>query len=55
MRWTEKQVPKYGDSKVVFKFLFLPEYLNSEWRWLEFVTCSYEYRWQGWILISWNK
>lgn len=46
MRW---KVPKYGDTKTKKKFALLPINLNSEVRWLEFVTIKYCYGFCSWI------
>lgn len=41
MRWN---VPKYGDIKIVKKFLFLPLTIDYETRWWEEVTIKYVYK-----------
>ena len=54
MRWKEKPGPQYGDIKVRSKFLLFPEYVKGEWRWLEWVTCIYEYeKYNGWVITDW--
>ena len=36
MRWNKrKEKPKYGDKRMVIKFLWFPKTLNDETRWLE--------------------
>ena len=35
MRWNEKEQPNHGDTRIVEGFLWFPEKLNGETRWLE--------------------
>ena len=43
MRWKEHVGPRYGDRKVVKRFLWFPQYYNGQWVWLESVYCEYEF------------
>jgi hypothetical protein len=42
MRWTYK-CPKEGDVREKNRFLFLPLYINGQWRWLEDVIIEQKY------------
>lgn len=43
MRWREKPEHKRGDTRVKRRFLFFPECLRHEWRWLEWATIEETY------------
>lgn len=67
MRWKKKPVntktyPKEGDERVISGFLFFPECLNGEYRWLEFAQvlqvwaedyCNHPYPIYKWCAVSW--
>ena len=40
MKWN---TPRFGDEKIVTKFLWLPVWVNHEYRWLETATIRYDY------------
>lgn len=46
MRWPAKQrkrTPAIGDARTIRRFLLLPQCLDHEWRWMEFVFIEQEY------------
>ena len=45
MRWKIRKItlPEDLDTKIIKKFLFLPEHHGDEWRWLEVAVCEMIY------------
>ena len=47
MRWKQER-PEIGDKRIKQVFLWLPEVLDGEWRWLEFAHIKQTYTDIGW-------
>lgn len=62
-----KKSPQVGEERVVSKFLYIPKFINEEWRWFEKADikqrvvvltslapeCKYPIKYKAWVDIEW--
>ncbi len=53
MKWAHAPQAKYGDSRVIRRFLLVPRSIHPETRWLEFATIRQEYCSYYWVDREW--